>query len=150
MGSRLRALGRALLAVGAGIGACDGDGGRESPPGGVAPSESWLPSPPRQKDAWTPPSGALSAMTTSAIAALFEQGLADPRGLPYREIALRVRSVWGSEERFRTRGWVIDPSSAVAWSGLVVPIEDAGSPADLRADVERMIARDEEARARKE
>ena len=150
MSIRLRALGRALLALGAGIGACDGDALRRGPTGDAAQAQAFLPLPPRQKDPWTPPSDALEAMATSAIAALFEQGLADPRGAAYREIAVRVRSPWGSEKLVRTRGWVIGPASAVAWSGLVVPIEEAGGPADLRADVERMIARDQETRARED
>ena len=105
--------------------------------------------PPHQTDPWVPPAGALPAVATSAIATLFDQGLADPRGLPYRaHHPARTLRVWGSQDVVHTRGWVLGPAFAVAWSGLVVPIEEAGEAADLRADVERMIARDEEGRAK--
>jgi hypothetical protein len=151
MSSRLQALGRAALAAAAGVGACRGDVAPTGPvvasPASSSPA-SWLPSPPQQHAAWAPPVGALGAKATSAIAVLFDQGLADPRGGAYREIAVRVRSVWGSEEVVRTHGWVIAPSFAVAWSGLVVPIEETAGPADLRADVAAMIARDEDTRAK--
>lgn len=146
----LGALGLSLLISHMGMAGCDEDALRRSPTGSAAPALSALPWPPRQKEPWAPPQGALPAVATSAIAALFEQGLADPRGLPYRAITLRVRTTWGTEQSLRTRGWVIEPGFAVAWSGLVVPIEEAGGIADLRADVERMIARDQETRAKEE
>jgi hypothetical protein len=145
---RFGALGYSLLVLSVGTAGCDEEAFRRHPTGAFASARSALPWPPRQQEAWDPPQGALPAIATSAIATLFEQGLADPRGLPYRAIALRVRTAWGTEQIIRTRGWVLEPRFAVTWSGLVVPIEEAGGAADLRADVERMIARDEETRAR--
>jgi hypothetical protein len=87
----------------------------------------------------------------SATTALCEQGLADPRGCDYRSITIKLGSVWGNQaQELKTRGWVMPvvggakPTHAIAWSGLLYPLVNAGEPADLDADVRAL----EEAAAR--
>ena len=113
------------------MGNCAEKSAKSRPPPGSPP-------PPHQADPWVPPSNALPAVATSAIATLFDQGLADPRGLSYRTITLRVRSAWGSEQTRARAQLILTPAFAVAWNGLVVPIEEAGdaanTPGGRRAD----------------
>ncbi len=45
-----------------------------------------IPDPPAQKEPWTPPRTKLPRFLVTATAALFEQGVADPRGCEYREV----------------------------------------------------------------
>ena len=47
-----------------------------------------IPDPPRQKDPWTPPRTKLPRFLVTATTALFEQGVADPRGCEYREVEI--------------------------------------------------------------
>jgi hypothetical protein len=74
-------------------------------------ADTWkdIPSPPQQTAAWKAPATKLSPQFVSATAKLFEQGLADPRGCPYREITVVVGSFeppW-SGTVVKTHGWVI-------------------------------------------
>ena len=98
-----------------------------------------LPVPPHQQAPWTPGPG-LSTELATAVATLFDQGLADPRGLDYRDVELEV----GAADETRpivatTHAWVFDRDRfAVAWNGLVYPIARAGNRADLRADIARL------------
>ena len=97
-----------------------------------------LPAPPQQLEAWTP-GASLSPELARATALLFAQGLADPRGLDYREVEIAI----GASDDYtttpiaaHTHAWVFDGGRhAVAWNGLVYPVARAGLPADLRADV---------------
>jgi hypothetical protein len=105
-----------------------------------------IPDPPRQKDPWQPPATTLPAFLVKAAAALFEQGLADPRGCDYRAIEIVIGSVWsGDGDVTRTRGWVLPPADgarprfAVAWNGLVYPTVSIGEPADLEAEVRALV-----------
>ncbi len=104
--------------------------------------EPTLPIPPRQAEPWTPPATSLPRFLVSATAALFEQGLADPRGCEYRTIQVEVGSVWGGKAgQVATSGWVLPvadggkPRHAITWSGLVYPLTEVGGPADLDADL---------------
>ncbi|MDR3621779.1 MAG: hypothetical protein P4L85_20670 [Paludisphaera borealis] len=106
-----------------------------------------LATPPRQAEPWTPPETSLPRFFVSATAALFDQGLADPRGCEYRTIRIAIGSVWGGQtQEIATSGWVLPaadggkPRHAVAWSGLVYPLIAAGEPADLAADARACIA----------
>ncbi|BCM88441.1 hypothetical protein IAD21_00272 [Abditibacteriota bacterium] len=71
---------------------------------------------------------------------LFAQGLADPRGLEYREIEVAVGEPWnGGGLPFKTHGWLLPTGSkggqfAVAWNGLIYPVVRVGSRADLHKD----------------
>jgi hypothetical protein len=77
-----------------------------------------------------------------AAAKLFEQGLADPRGLEYREIEIAVGSPWdGGGYPLKTHGWILPNDGkngqfAVAWNGLVYPIMSLGPSANLHNDWE--------------
>src|SRR5262249_50380969 len=104
--------------------------------------EPKLPIPPRQAEPWAPPRTSLPRFLVSATTALFEQGLADPRGCVYRAIPISVGGVWGGEAQgMTTSGWVLPaadvgmPRYAIAWSGLVYPLTAVGGPADLEGDV---------------
>lgn len=95
-----------------------------------------LPTPSQQNTTWSYGDDALS----KAAATLFKQGLADPRGLEYREIEIAVGSPWdGGGYPVKTHGWIFpkagkDIKFAVAWNGLVYPVLRVGAAADLHAD----------------
>src|SRR5262249_6127172 len=97
-----------------------------------------LPTPPQQNAPW--PHGADALM--KAAATLFEQGLADPRGLEYREIEIAVGNPRdGGGYPLKTHGWILpndgkDGQFAVAWNGLVYPILSLGHSANLQNDWE--------------
>ncbi len=103
--------------------------------------EPALPTPPRQAEAWTPPPSRLPRFLAKATAALFDQGLADPRGCDYRQVWIEVGDGQGGEPReVATTGWVLPMADgvarhAIAWNGLVYPLSSSGGPADLEADV---------------
>ncbi|QOY91839.1 hypothetical protein [Paludibaculum fermentans] len=100
-----------------------------------------LPEPPNQHKPWTPPeSKQLPEYMSAAVAALFEAGLADPRGGVYREIEV-LSGDW-SNRRVKTRGWVFPEGFAVCWNGLVYRTLSVGEPGDLDMDVQRIIASD--------
>jgi hypothetical protein len=82
----------------------------------------------------------------SAAKALFDAGLADPRGCEYREIEVGTGNVWsGDGGVVTTRGWVLPGTGAerfsVCWNGLVYPTVSVGRPADWRADARIAIRR---------
>lgn len=95
-----------------------------------------FPTPPMQKAPWPNDDNALS----NAAATLFAQGLADPRGLEYREIEIAVGSPWnGGGYPFKTHGWILPKKSnsgqfAVAWNGLIYPVLQVGAAADVDKD----------------
>lgn len=101
-----------------------------------------LPVPPKQSAPWTPPTTKLPATLVSAVAHLFQVGLADPRGCEYREIEVQVGGYppeWKDSVE-KTHGWVI-PSTrnhprrfGVCWNGLVYPLLSIGKTANLQAD----------------
>src|SRR5262245_47681116 len=97
-----------------------------------------LPAPPQQNAPWPHGDDAL----LKAAATLFEQGLADPRGLEYREIEIAVGNPWdGGGYPLKTHGWILpnggkDGQFAVAWNGLVYPVISIGHSANLHNDWE--------------
>jgi len=97
-----------------------------------------LPTPPQQNAPWPHGADALS----NAAATLFEQGLADPRGLEYREIEIALGNPWnGGGYPHKTHGWILpnggkDGQFAVAWNGLVYPVVSIGHSANLHNDLE--------------
>lgn len=100
-----------------------------------------LPEPPNQHKPWTPPeSSQIPEYMPEAVAALFEAGLADPRGGVYREIEV-LSGNWGNR-RVKTRGWVFPEGFAVTWNGLVYRTLSVGEPGDLDEDVKKIIASD--------
>ena len=111
-----------------------------------------IPDPPGQKEPWTPPQTKLPKFLASATSALFEQGMADPRGCEYREVEA------GDEAIVKTRGFVLPerPGEAgrfvVSWDGVVYPALSVGALADLKKDVRTLaesMKRDREAAAAK-
>jgi hypothetical protein len=99
-----------------------------------------LPEPPHQRGAWRAPAG-VSTNILSAVETLFAQGFPDPRGCEYREVEVQAGDVWTDKgSRVKTRGWVLpakgarSPRFAVCWNGLVYPVTNIGSVADLHAD----------------
>ncbi len=117
-------------------------------------AEPTLPTPPHQAEPWTPPQTGLPKFLVSATAALFEQGLADPRGCDYRTIPIMVGNVMGGNgQKVTTSGWVLPavgdkaPRYAIAWSGLVYPLAGDTGPADLDVDVRALKSDADAARA---
>ena len=123
-------------------------------------AEPTLPAPPRQGDPWEPPAAPegtaeIPAEAIDVARTLFAQGLADPRGCEYREIAVVSGSAWGGAFEADTRGWVLPsgegkdanaPRFAVCWNGLVYPVLRVGAPADPADDVAETVAADAAAR----
>ena len=60
-----------------------------------------IPDPPGQRERWTPPDTKLPRFLVNASAALFDAGMADPRGCAYREVEL------GDANVIKTRGFVL-------------------------------------------
>ena len=126
----------------------------------TAAVSSLLPKPPRQNAPWMPPQGeaanGLPASLLSAVQALFAQGLADPRGGKYRVITVQVGTVWrGDGGVVQTHGWVFPAGTtgaagkdgkrfAACWNGLVYPVVEIKGQAELRADMEQMVAKQKE------
>lgn len=103
------------------------------------------PTPPAQKTPWR--GAGHEAPLGIATAKLFEQGMADPRTLPYREIELSLGDVWsGGGDAVKTHGWVLPGDQyAVAWNGLVYRVRSTGAAADVRADMKELFAADDAA-----
>lgn len=125
------------------------------PGAGAAPGEARatkftgdrLPVPPRQRGRWTPPRTELPPAFVAATTALFNLGLADPRGCAYREVDVAIHFLRGGMEITPTRGWVLPADGpggrfVVCWNGLVYPATRVGPLADLAGDVHRAIAAD--------
>jgi hypothetical protein len=111
-----------------------------------------IPDPPRQKEPWTSPQTKLPKFLVSATAALFEQGMADPRGCEYREVEI------GDETMVKTRGFVLPERQGearrfvVSWDGVVYPAVSVGAVADLDKDIRTLaesMKRDRESAAAK-
>jgi hypothetical protein len=128
-------------------GACGSQGDDGARPA-AAKSGALLPRPPRQDEPWTPPGSGLPAAVVDAARALFEQGLADPRGCGYREVVL-AGGTWplrnDATPRPPAHAWALPfdvtggPRYAVAWNGLVYPVARLGPAADLEADVQALV-----------
>jgi hypothetical protein len=94
-----------------------------------------IPDPPRQIEPWTPPQTKLPRFLVSATAALFEQGMADPRGCEYREVEA------GDGAIVKTRGFVLPERAGetgrflVSWDGVVYPALSIGAVVDLDQDI---------------
>jgi hypothetical protein len=94
-----------------------------------------IPDPPRQKEPWTPPATKLPRFLVAETAALFEDGMADPRGCEYREVEI------GDGEAARTRGFVLPRREGeadrfvVGWDGVIYPAFSIGAAADLEKDI---------------
>jgi hypothetical protein len=115
----------------------------------VAPSPHFhgaeMPTPPQQGQPWTPPKSQLPEVALDAMKALFDEGLADPRGCDYREIKVAVGNCWsGDSGVVTTHGWIIPGKNpfAICWNGLVYPVVSTGPAADLRADILAMLTAD--------
>ncbi len=126
------------------------NGGSDPPEPSPAPhfNGTNLPTPPKQHTSWIPPVSRLPTNYISATRALFDAGLADPRGCEYREIEVPVASVPGAYPprlpgaetgRVKTHGWVLPAKNnqrfAVCWNGLVYPVLTVGTNVSLKADV---------------
>ncbi|WP_422927746.1 hypothetical protein [Singulisphaera sp. PoT] len=111
-----------------------------------------IPRPPRQDQPWTSPGPGVSAPFAKALTTLFGQGMADPRGCEYREVVLAgdtPRPPLEGGPNLVTHAWVLpqdasrkdDCRFAVAWNGLVYPLDGLGDPADLDADIQGLLTR---------
>ena len=108
-----------------------------------------LPAPPEQTSPWTAPATSLPAAVVSATTAMFDLGLADPRGCGYREVVIVPDQTMAKQH-----AWVLPADEgqarhAIGWNGLVYPVKSVGAPADLAKDVasaaQRRFSRDEPA-----
>ena len=131
----------ALLAIVAMARVSTADEPRVAPPFAGAT----IPDPPSQREPWTAPGTRLPRYLAAATAALFEQGLADPRGSEYRRVELTSSRPHGGGAVVSTHAWALPAAGdqrqrfAVAWDGLVYPALSVGEPADLAADVRALI-----------
>ena len=96
-----------------------------------------MPVPPHQTDPWTAPLVAgVPVFVGETARALFDAGLADPRGGRYSKVTVRSSPVFGEPVKpVESHCWVFQTSIAVCWDGLVHAIESNDGPADLSADV---------------
>ena len=93
-------------------------------PDGPAPrfTGKAIPDPPGQRERWTPPDTKLPRFLVDASVALFEAGMADPRGCAYRDVEL------GDFNLIKTRGFVLPATAgetgrfAIGWDGVVYPL----------------------------
>jgi hypothetical protein len=98
-----------------------------------------IPDPPRQKVPWTPPQTKLPKFLVSATTALFEQGMADPRGCEYRKVEI------GEGTILKTRGFVLPEREGdacrfvISWDGVVYPALSVGAVADLDKDIHTLV-----------
>ena len=106
-----------------------------------------FPEPPQQRAVWTTPANAISVEVISATAALFDAGLADPRGCEYREIEIHIGEIWrGDGGTMKTHGWILPSASkinqnfAICWNGLVYPVISVGAQANLQSDMASLIS----------
>ena len=107
-------------------------------------SGNTIPSPPRQLSPWLPPTTTLPSNYVSATRALFDAGMADPRGCEYREIEVTTGNVWsGDGGAVSTHGWVLRSNYkqkfAVCWNGLIYPVVSAGTNANLKVDIANLV-----------
>jgi hypothetical protein len=117
-------------------------------------AENSIPEAPQQKSPWTAPQTKLPQNLISAVSRLFEQGLADPRSLEYREIEVVVGVEWHTGRTVKTHGWILPAMTtpqrfAVCWNGLVYPVVSISNEADLQTDVEAAIRTDEDIRTKR-
>lgn len=159
---------RALVSLLLGAAACSAPPPRPAPPSTasarpidtVAPTPaepkraSLLPTPPSQNAPWQAPAGVDEARA-GAVRALFDLGVGDPRGLPYRSVTIPVGDVWqGASADVETGGFVLPkgagPQHCVLWNGLVHPCADApaGAARTVEGDVLELAKRDGEERAK--
>lgn len=100
-----------------------------------------IPDSSRQKEPWTAPSTKLPRFLVAATKALFEQGLADPRGCEYREVeTFGARAV-------KTHGFVLPQREGestrffVGWDAVIRPAASVGAAADLDRDIQALADR---------
>ena len=125
----------------------------ETPKSGALMMGTTLATPPKQGQPWKPPASKLPENWASAVQEILKHGIADPRGCEYREVELTCgSSTWSGTGLVTTHAWVIPrgPTEkegaqrlAVTWDGLVYPLAKIGSAADLKRDVEAMLAADD-------
>jgi hypothetical protein len=117
-------------------------------PGIPAIATHALPAPPMQKAPWTPPEGGPGKQFASAVAALFDAGLPDPRGCEYREITVPVLWTRDQVQQVKTHGWLLPVTAsagfAICWDGLVYPVLYVGEKADPDADVASALAAEQQ------
>ncbi len=95
--------------------------------------------PPAQHDRWSAPA-TLPADLGAAVTTLFDQGVADPRGLPYRDVELTVASEYGGDQKVTTHAWVFHSDTlAISWDGLVYPVARVGTERRVRDDVAMIV-----------
>ncbi|MBC7805232.1 MAG: hypothetical protein H7145_03685, partial [Akkermansiaceae bacterium] len=106
-----------------------------------------------EKTAAVPPPPPITVSRTAAVPeplraaaeTLFAQGLADPMGGEYREITVRVGSVWGGESDVKTHGWVLPERvgeaarRAVCPNGLIYTVRAVGKNVRVRDDVAKYL-----------
>lgn len=104
-----------------------------------------IPVPPQQQAPWTRPKVDLPEKLFVAAETLFKQGLADPRGLEYREVEVRAWNWRDVVKLVKTHGWVFPEKAgekqrfAVMWNGLVYPVATVGAVCELKSDGEEMV-----------
>lgn len=97
-----------------------------------------IPEPPEQGKPWKAPETRLPRFLATATDALFQQGVADPRGCEYREVEIAYGHI------VKIHAFVIPERADVAgrfvvgWNGLVYPALTVGEPADLDSDVREL------------
>jgi hypothetical protein len=110
----------------------------------VGAEEHVLPKPPQQATAWEPPATTLPPPCVDACKAIFEHGVADPRGCDYREVWIRIGSEMPQGLLLKTHAFVLPDCEgqarfAIGWNGLVYPVEQLGEPADLSRDMAEVL-----------
>lgn len=105
----------------------------------AANTRAALPEPPNQHQPWQHPSvTSAPQFVVTVAAALFDAGLADPRGGDYREVEIVARS--NGKETIQTHAWVFHDGFAVCWNGLVYRVRRESAAANLERDVQTILS----------
>ncbi|MGC8643701.1 MAG: hypothetical protein ACP5XB_27900 [Isosphaeraceae bacterium] len=85
---RKQLLAKALLPILVGAAVVSACGQHQQNPPRVRFEGKLIPKPPAQQQPWTAPATKLSRFLVTTTELLFQQGVADPRGCPYRQVEI--------------------------------------------------------------
>lgn len=101
----------------------------------------------KEAESWTGP-------FAPVLRLLLEAGLPDPAGLPYHRIGISTGNCYtGYDGIVQTEGWLLprkegEATFAIAWNGLIYPVEEDKGEADLKSLADKMMKPQDDQRGR--